>query len=387
MPVSLPSFNNNIDIVCFSLSRWDAHISSPAASLAKELAKNNRVFYIEHPYSYKDYITQGRAYKEYTDDNVKVITPPLVYPINFLPEGKLYNRLSTINNSILLKTLRKTLVQHNIKQYLFINFFDPFFLRNIPADIKPVRFIYQCMDDISQVAYTGRHGLRLENEIVKNADVVLCTSRELTKIKSALSPNVHFHPNAADIELFKTAATDVLSRPVGMNFDDKRIIGFTGSIEYRTDFELLYKTAAYHKNKILYLVGPVSGDEHIKWDLTKLQNVVFAGPKHLRELPAYLQYFDCCIIPYKINKLTASIYPLKINEYLAAGKPVVATHFSEDIFSFRYHAYITDTHDEFVAAIDKAIEENVINKKVARMEASSSNSWEKRVEEFWKIIT
>ena len=385
--MSLPSFNKNIDIVCFALSRWDASISSPAVSLAKELAKSNRVFYIEHPYSYKDYITQGKSNRQYTDGNVRVITPPLVYPINFLPEGKIYKRLSAVNNFILLKTLRKTLIQHNIKEYIFINFFDPFFLRNIPDSLKPVRFIYQCMDDISQVAYTRRHGIRLENEIVQNADIVLCTSRELTKLQSQLSSHVYFHPNGADVELFKTAATQVLSRPEGMNFGDKKIIGFTGSIEYRTDFELLYKTAVYHKDKILYMVGPVAGDEHLKCGLTKLPNVVFEGPKHLHQLPAYLQYFDCCIIPYKINKLTASIYPLKINEYLAAGKPVVATHFSDDIFSFRNHAYITDSHDEFITAIDKAIEENMINKKVARMEAASANSWEKRVEEFWKIIT
>lgn len=384
--MSLPSFKD-IDIVCFSLPRWDAAISSPAASLAKELAKNNRVFYIEHPYSYKDYITQGKAYRQYKEGNVTVITPPLVYPINFLPEGKFYDRLSSVNGSILIKTLRKTLLQHNIKKYLFINFFDPFFLREIPNDIKPVRFIYQSMDDISQVKYTRKHGLRLENEIVKKADVVLCTSRRLTKIQSQISSHVYFHPNGADVELFKTAAAEVLKRPAGMNFGDKKVIGFTGSIEYRTDFELLYKTAMHHKNKILYMLGPIAGDEHIKWGLTKLPNVVFEGPKHLHQLPAYIQYFDCCIIPYKINKLTASIYPLKINEYLAAGKPVVSTHFSEDIFSFRNHAYISDTHDEFVIAIDKAIEENTINKKVARMEAASANSWEKRVDEFWKIIT
>ena len=385
--MSLPSFNKNIDIVCFSLSRWDASISSPAASLAKELSKNNRVFYIEHPYSYKDYITHGKSHRQYAEGNVTVITPPLVYPINFLPEGKIYNRLSAVNNSILLKTLRKTLLQGNIKEYIFINFFDPFFLRYIPEDIKPLRFIYQCMDDISQVTYTQRHGIRLENEMVKNADVVLCTSRELTKKQSKLSSHAYFHPNGADVELFKTAATQVLIRPAGMNYGDKKIIGFTGSIEYRTDFELLYKIAVYHKDKILFMVGPVAGDEHIRWGLTKLPNVVFEGPKQLYQLPAYLQYFDCCIIPYKINKLTASIYPLKINEYLAAGKPVVASHFSDDIFSFRNNAYITGSHDEFVAAIDKAIDENMINKKVARMEAASANSWERRVEEFWKIIT
>jgi len=385
--VSLPLFNRNIDIVCFSLSRWDAPISSPAASLVKELSKNNRVYYIEHPYSYKDYLAEGKSYRHYNDGNVSVITPPLVYPINFLPEGKLYNRLSSVNDTILQRTLHKILSEQKIKEYLFINFSDPFFLRSIPTENKPVRFIYQCMDDLSQVEYTAKHGIRLENEIVKNADVVLCTSRELTKIKSAISSNVHFHPNAADVELFKTAATEILNRPAGMYSGDKKIIGFTGSIEYRTDFDLLYKAAKVHHDKIFYLVGPVIGKEHIKHGLTKLPNVVFTGARQLRELPSYLRYFDCCIIPYKINKLTASIYPLKINEYLAAGKPVVATNFSEDISSFRNHAYITGTHDEFIDAIDKAIDEDVINKKVARMEAAGANSWEKRVEEFWEIIS
>ena len=387
MPVNSPSFNKNIDIVCFSLSRWDAPVSSPAASLAKELSKKNRVFYIEHPYSFKDYLTEGKSAGEYEDGNIHVITPPLVYPINFLPEGKLYDWFSRLNQEIVLRIFRKILKKYNIGEYIFINFFDPFFLRDVPADIRPVKFIYQCMDDISQEAYTKKHGVRLENEIVKNADVVLCTSRELTKIKSAISKNVHFHPNAADVELFKTAATDILNRPQELSFNDKKIIGFTGSIEYRTDYELLYEVAKYHSDKILYLVGPVIGDEHTRYGLTKLPNVVFAGAKKLHELPSYLQYFDCCIIPYKVNKLTASIYPLKINEYLAAGKPVVATHFSEDIFSFRDHAFIAETRDQFLRMIDIAIDENNLNKKVARVEAAQANSWERRVEEFWEIIS
>src|SRR5688500_19309453 len=47
--------NTKCDIICFTLSRWDAPISSPALSLAKEFARTNRVFYVEHPYSWKDY--------------------------------------------------------------------------------------------------------------------------------------------------------------------------------------------------------------------------------------------------------------------------------------------------------------------------------------------
>jgi teichuronic acid biosynthesis glycosyltransferase TuaH len=387
MQVTLPSFHKeDIDIVCFSLSRWSAPISSPAISLAKELSKHHRVFFIEHPYSIKDVIKERKPPATHTNGNVSVITPPVVYPINFLPEGKIYRRFSKLNNNILLKTLREVISRNNITRYVFINFFDPFFLRSIPADIRPERYVYQCMDDLSQVKYTRRHGVRLEEEIIKSSDLVLCTSRELTNLKSAISPDVHFHPNAADFDLFNKAVTHVYPKPADLKFGNKKIIGFTGSIEYRTDFELLKKIAAYHKDKILFMLGPVSGEEHLETGIDKLPNVIFAGARPIKELPPYLQHFDCCIIPYKINTLTASIYPLKINEYLAAGKPVVATHFSEDIYSFHENAWVVDTHDEFVHAIDEAINGNDEDKKQQRIRAASMNTWEKRVEEFWKLV-
>jgi teichuronic acid biosynthesis glycosyltransferase TuaH len=379
---------NDIDIICFSLSRWDAPISSPAVSLAKEFSKNNRVFYIEHPYSLKDVIKDKRLplRKPYRDGNVTVINPQISLPINFLPEGFLYKGFDRLNNAILLKTLRLIIKEIGIKKYIFINFFDPFFLRHIPSDIRPLKYVYQCMDDLSQVDYTKRHGVRLEAELIRSADIVLCTSRELTRLKSEISPNVYYHPNAADISLFKTAFSKKYVRPLELE-PGKKIIGFTGSIEYRTDFQLLHKLATHHSDKVLFLLGPVGTEEHIRVGLNKLPNVIFAGSRSLRELPAYLQFFDCCIIPYRINTLTKSIYPLKINEYLAAGKPVVATNFSDDIQSFSDVAYIADTHDEFVGMIDTALAEDNQNRKYQRLNKAESNSWENRVNQFWEIIS
>jgi teichuronic acid biosynthesis glycosyltransferase TuaH len=378
---------SEIDIICFSLSRWDAPISSPAVALAKEFAKKNRVVFIEHPYSLKDVISGGRKSQRVTrDGNIMIVRPPVTLPINFLKEGFLYNRLSSLNNAILLKTLRTIIKELGITNYIFINFFDPFFLRKIPADIKPLKFIYQCMDDLSQVDYTSRHAVRLEKEVIKNADITLCTSSELTRIRSAISPKVYFHPNAADTSLFKTAFGKTLPKPKDIAFDDKKIIGFTGSIEYRTDFELLKKIANVHNDKIIYLIGPVAGNEHIHAGLHKLNNIIFAGPKNINELPAYLQYFDCCIIPYKKTTLTRSIYPLKINEYLAAGKPVISTDFSEDIIAFKNVAYIAENHEAFIAAIDTAINEDDLNKKHQRLQVAASNSWENRVRQFWNIV-
>jgi teichuronic acid biosynthesis glycosyltransferase TuaH len=371
-----------------SLSRWHADISSPAVSLAKELAKNNRVFFIEHPYSWKDVLSgNARPYNESADQPVRVIRPPVVVPINFLPEGRLYHMLRQFNEKLLANTLRKLIADHKIGRYVFINFFDPYFFSSFEADIRPEKWVYQCMDDMSQVAYTRKHGVRLENETIRKADVVLCTSKKLTRMKSLLSPNVRFHPNAADFELFHTAYISGLERPPELRDIRTKVIGFIGSIEYRTDFELLRKIGEQHADKTIMMIGPVGDTKYEGHRLHELKNIRFIGARPLHSLPAYLRYFDCCIIPYKKNELTSSIYPLKINEYLAAGKPVVATSFSDDIRAFGDVAYIAESHDEFLKLINTSIAENDVTKEAARISVAASNSWTRRVEEFWQLIT
>lgn len=399
--------NRNCDIICFSLSRWDSEISSPALSLAKEFARNNRVFYIDHPFSWKDYyqlkhtpqIQQRKqallhGKNPYSNppslpSNITVVTTQLTWPINFLPPGFLYNRMAKWNDAIVLRTIRQLIKDFQLKDFLYLNFFDPYFVQQLPDDIKSktAASVYQSMDDISQVAYSHRHGTRLEEQIVRNFDYTLCTSKELTRLKSPFSGNVFFHPNAADIDIFKTAVTQTLAKPEALQGIDRKIIGYTGSIEYRSDFELLKKIATYHSDKILFLVGPIQGNEVKEFGLDQLPNVIFAGPRKITELPAFLQYFDCVIIPFRKNTLTKSIYPLKINEYLAAGKPVIATHFSEDIYTFREVAYIAENHEGFCELIDTAINSNNAALQQQRIAVAEQNTWTARVERFWEIVS
>ena len=396
--------NRSFDIVMFALPRWDQPISSPALSLAKEFAKENRVFYIEHPYSWKDVyglrntqevIRRRKAIFKRKDayfrpegfpENLTIITPPGTIPVNFLPPGKSYNYISRFNDQTIFNTIRRVIRENDIKDWIYINSYDPFFARQFPADLQPYAKIYQSMDDISQEPYTARHGLRLEEEIVRNFDFILTTSKELTRLKSKWNPNTFFHPNAADISLFRNAVTDHLECPKEIQGIDKKVIGFTGSVEYRTDFELLKKLALAHSDKLLCVVGPVFATEVSDMGIDQLSNVKFVGARNIKELPAYLQHMDVVIIPYKRNTLTKSIYPLKINEYLGAGKPVVSTHFSEDIFSFNDVAYIAEDHDQFISLIDKAIEEDTESKKLERVKRAEENTWSARVEQFCKYF-
>jgi len=400
---SYSSHKGKTDLICLSLSRWDAPVSSPAISLCRELARTNRIFYIEHPFSWKDYIKENRQprirsrRKAFTHqreayshppaypDNFVTVTPPLVYPVNFLPPGKIYDGLSKQNDRILLNTVRKLIIDYGIREFLFINFYDPFFLRSLPGDLAPLQYIYQCMDDIAEESYTARHGIELEKEIFSKADKVLCTSTELARYASQYASNVFLHPNAADTRLFQRATGKQFTRPPDLP-EGRPIIGFIGNIEYRMDFDLLRMVAKYHADKLIYMIGPVTGDYAEDAGIRFIPNIVIAGPRKMEELPAYLQYFDCCIIPYKKNKLTRSIYPLKINEYLSAGKPVVSTNFSVDIDSFSDNAYIAGSNEDFIQMINQAIKEDSEQLRASRVKASMENSWEKRAEQFWEII-
>ena len=393
------------DLIIFSHFRWDAPYSSTAFSLAKEFAKTNRVFYIDHPFSVKDLVKEYKTPRiqrrkeallwkkniytksEALPGKLVIVTVPLMVPVNFLPEGSIYNSLADWNDNRIFDTIRRIIRDHNVKQFIYINAFDPYYCRNFPSDIKPLKKIYQSMDDLSQVEYTAKHGTRLEAETIRNSDITLTTSRELKKLALRYSKNVYLQPNDADFSVFSKAVTEKFAMPAELEkARGKKIIGYTGNIESRIDYEVLQAVVEYHQDKMIAMVGPVTTDEHKTIGLTEYSNVIMTGAKKLEELPAYLQYFDCALIPFKKNTLTRSIYPLKINEYLAAGKAVVSTDFSEDIIAFGEVIKVASTAREFAHMIDEAISETSAATIANRIEVAKNNTWEARVEQFWKIL-
>lgn len=397
--------NRSVDIVIISLARWDSPYSSISFSIAKEFAKTNRVFFIDHPFSVKDFLnpySPGNSIKVRSNallfgrkiyrkligapDALTIVTPRLTLPINWLSAGSLYDKLSRFNERIVSAALSKLIADFNIKEYIFINSYDPFFLRKLPKDDKVKLSVYQTVDDISQEPYTARHGIRLEMEAVKQADITLATSRELVRLMSKYSENVYCFPNAADFSLFNIAVQQELSKPKELEGITEKVICYTGNIGTRINYELLKKIALFHSDKILLMVGPLSTKDYKRVGLDKLKNVIFTGAKDISQLPAYLQHSHCAIIPFEYSTLTKSIYPLKINEYLTAGKAVVSTAFSEDIKDFSDVAWIAETEDDFLKMVTEAVNEDPLENQERRISKARSNTWKARVTRFWEIV-
>jgi teichuronic acid biosynthesis glycosyltransferase TuaH len=393
------------DIIMMALPRWDGPYSSTAYSLAKELSRHTRVFYVDNPFTIKEYYSKRNTPEmkrrknalfmgtdifsspEEKYPNLFAVTPRITLPINWIPAGFVYDTMARVNDAAVASTLNHLLRIFNIKKYVLINSFNPLVGRFMSLKVKPLLTVYQSVDDISQAPYMGKHGRRLENEAIKKADFSIVTSSELQRLKSVYSKNVFLLPNAANVSLFQKALKEDLAVPAEIRqlAPGKKVICYTGNICQRLDYELLKKIAVAHSDKVLLMVGPLARNDYETSGLNKLPNVIFTGPKKIEELPGYLKYSHCSIIPFLCNQLTRSIYPLKINEYLSAGKPVVTTTFSTDILSFKGIAYLAENHEQFIQQIDKAIIEDSEGSRIERMVFSASNNWEARARHFINI--
>lgn len=396
----MPSLD--FDIIFFALARWDGPYSSTAYSLAKALSQHTRVFYVDNPFTIKDYLVHRHSAQivlrrnalwrgkdlflkpDKNHPNLVVVTPRLTLSINWLPPGVFYDTFSRVNDQAISMAVNETCKAFDIKKYVLMNSFNPLIGRFLNLRTNPILKIYQSVDDISHSDYVNRHGPKLEEETIRDADFTIVTSTELKRLKSQFSDDVFLLPNAADTAIFNTALSESLERPKELMAlpPDKKIVCYTGNICHRLDYELLVRVATTHSDKILLMVGPFANDQYRTSGLADLPNVLFTGRKTIDQLPAYLKFSSCCIIPFLCNELTKSIYPLKINEYLSAGKPVVSTSFSPDIMSFQEVASIAANHEEFAASIDKAIDQDHQALAARRVSLSSGNNWDSRARHF-----
>jgi len=396
------------DVFMFGLTRSEFSISSVSVAWAKEWAKTNRVFYIDRPYSLRDLLSKidDKSFKDkfsslFLGENIyreiqfptvsfTQVTPRITLPINFLPEGGLYNFLNYVNNKVIDEVVKKIIKDYNVKDYVFFNSFCPVTSPIISKKIQPqpLANIYQSLDEISQEKYIARHGISAELYAMRNCDIAIGTSTGLCDRHAKENDRqVHLLANAADFDVFENALNKDLPKPIEFENIHKPIILYTGHYsDLRMDHDLVKKITKSFPEAEIFFVGTYEKRDLQNHGLVNIPNLYFIGSRPIESLPAYLKYAKLAIIPYASNELTKGIYPLKINEYLASGIPCVSTSFSNDIRSFEGLIYISETHQDFISNIKFAMQEDTNLKLADRIAHAKENSWRTRIEKLEKLI-
>lgn len=389
------------DILCISFPNWEGDYLKTIRYIMEVLAQRNRILYVDYEFTVKDIITtllnkqqapvkrmlginsRLRTLKTQNGDPVYVLTPPPVLPVNWLHNEKLYKKFAVFNAAIVKKTIKWAMKKIGMDSPIVINAFNPFIGLPLVGAFKEKQLIYYCYDEINASEWSNRHGGRLEREFIKQVDAVITTSQALFESRKQLNKRCFLVKSGVDFELFNKGAALPENGSVDLRMQEKTV-GIIGSLDHRIDYRLLHYLAQEMPDTRFHFIGRVTETDAVL-KLKSLPNVVFWGAKQVSKLPSYLKHFDLGIIPYLCTEQTKNIYPLKINEYLAAGKPVVMTDFA-DFTEFKNIVRIENSKYDFLQAVRDELQTDNSAKRQARIEMARSNSWHNRVGQISEIV-
>jgi glycosyltransferase involved in cell wall biosynthesis len=215
-----------------------------------------------------------------------------------------------------------------------------------------------------------------EKRLIAQAGQVFIHSPALLEKKGNINPHTAFVPNGVDFQSY--------AQPVPEPADIAEIphprIGYSGHIKKQLDWPLLLDLTARHPEWSFVFVGAPNRHPEIVAHIDQLSrrpNVRFLGSKSVQELATYPQHFDVCLMPYARNDYTKYIYPLKLHEYLASGRPVVGAPIAS-LEPFRHLVKLPETSEQWSAAIAESLGPvaNSTEQRTKRQAAAKQHDWE-----------
>ncbi|RZK33624.1 MAG: glycosyltransferase family 1 protein, partial [Hymenobacter sp.] len=303
--------------------------------------------------------------------------------VSFIKNKSLFDYLNRLNNRRIVKAIRQAMQELNFTDIILFNdndIYRSFYLKEM---LQPQLSLYYVRDYMLAVDYWKRHGERLEPQLIAKSDICVANSTYLASYCRQHNPHSYYVGQGCDLSLFSKAEYTL---PDDMQpLVNKPIIGYVGALQtLRLDIDILLHVAEQQPNYNIVLVGS-EDDGFRQSSLHQLPNVFFLGPKPPDALPAYIHNFNLCLNPQVLNQVTIGNYPRKIDEYLAMGKPVVATN-TPAMEIFENHTYLANTKQDYIQLIDKALKENNTHFSTERKRFAATHTWEDSVARIYNTI-
>ncbi|HEX2112444.1 MAG TPA: UDP-galactopyranose mutase [Gaiellaceae bacterium] len=356
------------DLICLSHLRWDFVFQRPQHLLTRA-ARDRRVFFFEEP-------TFGNGPWAPLDANQPRLDLTekengIVVAVPRLPAGAAERDGESMQRML----IDELFVEQEIDAYV-LWYYTPLAV-GFTRHLTPIATVYDCMDELAAFAGAPPElGVR-EEELFERADLVFTGGQSLYEAKRERHRNVHLFPSSVDADHFRTARAP-LAEPADQAEVPAPRLGFFGVIDERMDFALLGALARARPDWHLVMIGPAVP----KFDPTVLPrepNIHYLGGKRYEELPSYLAGWDVALVPFARNEATRFVSPTKTPEYLAAGKPVVATPIRDIVRPWGELGLvrIASSVYEFVDAVEDTLAEDG-TERTARADAHLAElSWDR----------
>jgi len=376
----------NKDIICISVSDWIRPWGSKQRLMTR-LAEHNRVLYVEYQSSFLDFIRHPKYFfnrlkninkLRKMGDNIHIYTPLLLLPFAYY-----FTFINRINQAILRFSLRRIIKELEFKNPILwvYSVSSSGLVGKLGEDVV----IYHCAAD-----FTGEKKnrlrkstvKRLEDYLVKQAQIVLTLTKDLCSRFRQSNQNTFYFPSAVDFDQFETVRINDSGEPGDLSAIKKPRLGIIGYLDGNIlDVDLLDYLARANPEWSLVMIGPVFRKTRSLDRLKENENIHFLGEKPSALIPLYLKYLDVCLVPYVRGEFTNNVSPLKLYEYLAMGKPVVSTFFSDELEAYKDIIAIAKDREQFLQLIRTSLSNSRDEKEIAsRIKFAAENSWQNRLD-------
>ena len=386
--------------IILAAQEWELKLGTNVRNIALEISKTRPVMFVNPPISIntvtKEYKTElgktrikrGLGFGDVTfraADNLWVHTPTTInLSIGWIKSVDWFNRLNKRNAKKYFKSISKAIKELNWEEKNTVVFNDSVMFqgKHLIDYLSPALNFYYIRDNLVEFSYYKRHGSHVEPVTIKNANAIFANSAYLADYARKFNPlcldiGQGCELEAYDVKINYPEPDDIAGIPHPR-------IGYIGYLtSERLDITLLEELAAAKKEWSWVLIGPE--DPLFKQSkLHGMPNVYFLGSKNPDQLASYTQYLDVCMNPQLINLLTVGNYPRKIYEYLALGKPTVATD-TPAMKMFLPHVKLVVGTAAYIQAIEQLLQPQTPEAKQAAISFAKGHTWKACVDQIFEI--